>query len=204
MLRVILNDKNMSLYQLEKTSHISHATLNDIYNEKSNIYNCSISVMSKIATSLDMSLDELFNKLTYNDLSLFRYNEDFDLFKSNTLQRLKKEKKNSFINRIVSENMIDNYYQKQEYTKALYLLSLVDYLSTKSNEPYLEKYDYLRDFKLNKLYVSKSIYLLLKMKHLTVTDIFKDCPRDFLKHNIVEAEIENVIQFFQERIRQYL
>ena len=193
MLRVILNDKNMSLYQLEKTSHISHATLNDIYNEKSNIYNCSISVMSKIATSLDMSLDELFNKLTYNDLSLFRYNEDFDLFKSNTLQRLKKEKKNSFINRIVSENMIDNYYQKQEYTKALYLLSLVDYLSTKSNEPYLEKYDYLRDFKLNKLYVSKSIYLLLKMKHLTVTDIFKDCPRDFLKHNIVEAEIENVI-----------
>ena len=193
MLKAILNVKNISLYQLEKNSHVSHATLNDIYNEKSNIYNCSVSVMSKIATALDMSLDELFAKLTYNDLSLFRYNDDFDLFKSNTLQRLKKEKIDSFVKNIVSSNAIDTYHQKQEYSKALYLLSLIDYLSTKDEKPYLDKYEYLRDFKLNKLYVSKSIYLLLKTKHITVTNLFKDCPKDFLKHNIVEAEIDDVI-----------
>lgn len=193
MLKAILNVKNISLYQLEKVSRVSHATINDIYNEKSNIDNCSISTMRKIATSLDMSLDELFEKLTYNDLSLFRYSEDFDLFKSNILQRLKKEGKLVFFKNIISLNVIDEYYQEQEYSKALYLLSLVDYLSTKSNEPYLDRYDYLRDFKLNKLYVSKSIYLLLKMKHITVTDLFKECPRDFLKHNIVEADIDDVI-----------
>lgn len=193
MLKAILNYKKISLYQLEKTSHISHATLNDIYNEKSNIYNCSISIMSKIATALGMSIDELFEKLTYNDLSLFKYSDDFDLFKSNTLQRLKKEKKDSFVKNIISTNAIDIYHQKQEYSKALYLLSLIDYLSTKNKEPYLSKYDYLRNFKLNKLYVSKSIYLLLKTKHITVTNLFKDCPKDFLKHNIVEAEIDDVI-----------
>lgn len=193
MLKAILNAKNISLYQLEKTSHISHATLNDIYNEKSNIYNCSISVMNKIATSLDMSMDELFEKLTYNDLSLFRYSEDFDLFKSNALQRLKKENESAFINNIVSSNVIETYYQKQEYSKALYLLSLIDYLTTKNRKPYLNKYDYLRDFKLNRLYVSKSIFLLLKMKQITVTYLFKECPRDFLKHNILEANIDDVI-----------
>ena len=193
MLKAILSVKNVSLYQLEKTSHISHATLNDIYNEKSNIYNCSVSVMSKIATSLDMSIDELFEKLTYNDLSIFSYNEDFDLFKSSTLQRLKKENEQSFIREIVSSNVIDAYYQSQEFSKALYLLSLIDYLSTKNRKPYIDKYDYLRIFKLNKLYISKSIYLLLKMKQITVTDLFKECPRDFLKHNILEAKIDDVI-----------
>lgn len=193
MLKAILSVKNVSLYQLEKNSHISHATLNDIYNEKSNIYNCSVSVMSKIATSLDMSIDELFEKLTYNDLSLFSYNEDFDLFKSSTLQRLKKENEQSFIREIVSSNVIDAYYQNQEFSKALYLLSLIDYLSTKNRKPYIDKYDYLRIFKLNKLYISKSIYLLLKMKQITVTDLFKECPRDFLKHNILEAKIDDVI-----------
>ena len=193
MLKAILSVKNISLYQLEKTSHVSHATLNDIYNEKSNIYNCSVSIMSKIAIALDMSLDELYEKLTYNDLSLFRYSEDFDLFKSNILQRLKIEKEHLFVSSIVSQNVIDECYQKQEYSKALYLLSLIDYISTKNKKPYIDKYDYLRDFKLNKLNVSKSIYLLLKTKQLTVTNIFKECPRDFLKHNIVEADIDNVI-----------
>ena len=90
MLRAILDSKNISLYQLEKTSNISHATLNDIYNERPNINNCSILVISKIAESLNMQIDDLYKKLTYNDLSLFAYNETFDLFKSNTLQQLKR------------------------------------------------------------------------------------------------------------------
>ena len=102
MLRSVLNDKNISLYQLEKASHISHATLNDIYNERSNIDNCSILVMSKIAASLNMDIDDLYKKLTYRDLSLFTYNEDFDLFKSDTLQRLKREKEEDFIKRMAT------------------------------------------------------------------------------------------------------
>lgn len=193
MLRSVLNDKNISLYQLEKASHISHATLNDIYNERSNIDNCSILVMSKIAASLNMDIDDLYKKLTYRDLSLFTYNEDFDLFKSNTLQRLKREKEEDFIKRMATTDVINNYYQHNKYKEALYLLALLDYLSKKNSLPLLKQYDYLRDYKLDKVYVSKSLYLLLAYKSTTITSIYKECIKEFLKYNIVEAEIDNVI-----------
>ena len=193
MLRSVLNDKNISLYQLEKASHISHATLNDIYNERSNIDNCSILVMSKIAASLNMDIDDLYKKLTYRDLSLFTYNEDFDLFKSDTLQRLKREKEEDFIKRMAATDVINNYYQHNKYKEALYLLALLDYLSKKNSLPLLKQYDYLRDYKLDKVYVSKSLYLLLAYKSTTVTSIYKECIKEFLKYNIVEAEIDNVI-----------
>ena len=193
MLRSVLNDKNISLYQLEKASHISHATLNDIYNERSNIDNCSILIMSKIAASLNMDIDDLYKKLTYRDLSLFTYNEDFDLFKSDTLQRLKREKEEDFIKRMATTDVINNYYRNNKYKEALYLLALLDYLSKKNSLPLLKQYDYLRDYKLDKVYVSKSLYLLLAYKSTTVTSIYKECIKEFLKYNIVEAEIDNVI-----------
>ena len=193
MLRSVLNDKNISLYQLEKASHISHATLNDIYNERSNIDNCSILVMSKIAASLNMDIDDLYKKLTYRDLSLFTYNEDFDLFKSDTLQRLKREKEEDFIKRMATTDVINNFYQNNKYKEALYLLALLDYLSKKNSLPLLKQYDYLRDYKLDKVYVSKSLYLLLAYKSTTITSIYKECIKEFLKYNIVEAEIDNVI-----------
>ena len=189
MLRVILNDRNQSLYQLEKTSHISHATLNDIYNEKYNVDNCSISIMSKIANSLSMSIDSLYSYLSYDDLSLITFDDDFDLFKSNTLQRLKVVGKEEFIDDVISSHSIDSLYNDKQYAKALYLLSLVNYLS----DEFHSEYNYLRDIKLDKLYVSKSIYLLLLTKIIKISDVYKESIKTFLDHNIVEAEIDNVI-----------
>lgn len=193
MLRAILNDHNISLYQLEKASKISHATLNDIYNERSNIDNCTVLVMSKIASSLNMEIDELYKKLTYDDLSLFAYRDDFDLFKSNTLQHLKRVGDKAFIKEIVDSRIIDAYCQNQNYLEALYLLSLIDYLYAKRGISLLKQYDELREFKLNKLYVSKSIYLLLATKHINLTSISKECVKEFLAHNIVEADLNGVI-----------
>lgn len=192
MLRAILNSKNMSLYELEKASSISHATLNDIYNERSNINNCTISIMSKLADALKMNIDELYQTLNYDNLSLFAYNSDFDLFKSDTLQRLKISDEVAFIANVINSKEIDNYFYNKQYLESLYLLSLVDYLCAKNKIPQLEQYDYFREYKFDKIYVSKSIYLLLTLKQIKVTDIFKSAIKEFLKHNIVEAEIENV------------
>lgn len=193
MLRTILSDKNLTLYQLEKSSHISHATLNDIYNEKSNIDHCSISVVSKIANTLNMSIDTLYDYLSYKDLSLFKYDDDFDLFKSNTLQRLKRTDEISFINQLISETLIEDLYKQKEYSKSLYLLSLIDYLSIKNNVPLENKYAELRNAKLDRVYVPKSIFLLLATKIVKVSDIYKESIDTFLSHNIVEAEIYSVI-----------
>ena len=193
MLRAILSNQNISLYQLEKISHISHATLNDIYNEKSNIDNCSVLVMSKLASSLNMDIDGLYKKLVYDDLSLFTYSEDFDLFKSSTLQRLKSEGEEKFLKRVVDTQLIDEYYRYENYLEAFYLLSLVDYLYSKNKKPLLKQYDVIRSLKLTYIYVPKSIYLLLMSKRITVTQIYKESIKEFLSHNIVEAHIDDVI-----------
>ena len=94
---------------------------------------------------------------------------------------------------MAATDVINNYYQNNKYKEALYLLALLDYLSKKNSLPLLKQYDYLRDYKLDKLYVSKSLYLLLAYKSTTVTSIYKECIKEFLKYNIVEAEIDNVI-----------
>ncbi|MBP3733198.1 MAG: helix-turn-helix transcriptional regulator [Bacilli bacterium] len=193
MLRAILNSKNMSLYELEKASSISHATLNDIYNERSNINNCTLSIMSKLADALKMNIDELYKTLNYDNLSLFAYNSDFDLFKSDTLQRLKKSDESSFITSIIESKEIENYFFVKKYLESLYLLSLVDYLSNKNSIPLPEKYEQIRNYKCEKIYISKSIYLLLTLKQIKVTDIYKTAIKEFLKHNIVEAEKQNVV-----------
>ena len=191
MLRAILNEKNQSLYQLEKTSHVSHATLNDIYNERCNIDNCSISVLSKIAEALNMTVDSLYRYLSYKDLSFIKYDEDFDLFKCSTLHQLKKTDTKQFIDNIVNGKTIENLFSEKEYAEALYLLSLIDYLSIKNNMELEEKYEYIRKTKLNKLLVPKSIFLLLSTKTIKISEVFRESIKTFLDHNIVEAEIDN-------------
>ena len=191
MLRVILNEKNQSLYQLEKSSHVSHATLNDIYNERCNIDNCSIFVLSKIADSLNMSIDSLYKYLSYKDLSYIAYDEDFDLFKSNVLQMMKTVGEKTFIKEIEEKNEIQELFSQKEYLKSLYLLSLLDYLSDKNELDKNDKYDDIRGMKLNKMYVPKSIYLLLLTKTIKISKVYKESIKTFLDHNIVEAEIEN-------------
>ena len=191
MLRVILNEKNQSLYQLEKSSHLSHATLNDIYNERCNIDNFSIFVLSKIADSLNMSIDSLYKYLSYKDLSYIAYDEDFDLFKSNVLQMMKTVGEKTFIKEIEEKNEIQELFSQKEYLKSLYLLSLLDYLSDKNELDKNDKYDDIRGMKLNKMYVPKSIYLLLLTKTIKISDVYKESIKTFLDHNIVEAEIEN-------------
>lgn len=192
MLRVILSSKNQSLYQLEKSSHLSHATLNDIYNEKYNINKCSIDIFKKLADSLDMTIDSLYKYLSYDDLSLITYDEEFDLYKSNTLQRLKRANEKDFINETYSKQRIEKLFDEEEYDKSLYLLSLIDHLSAKNNLELNPAFDEMRDMKLNKLIVPKSIYLLLLTKVIKISDVYKKCIKTFLNHNIIESEIEQV------------
>ena len=193
MLRAILQTKEMSLYELEKTSSISHATLSDIYNEHSNIDKCSIAVINKIAKALHLSMDSLYDFLLYEDMSLFAFDTSFDLFKSNICHELKNLGDLDFLKKYLINNEIVKLYKDKEYPKSLYLLSLVDYLSKENNIPLASEYDEIRNKRLNKIYVSKSLYLLLKSRIVKVSDVLKECLHDFLKHNIVEAEIRNVI-----------
>lgn len=192
MLKLLLEEKNLSLYRLEKESHISHATISDLYNEKSDVRKCSAELIFKIANTLNMDMSELYSYLTYSNLNLIAYNRDFDLFKSNICQELKNIGDKEFLKKYLTNNYIDELYSNKKYCESLYLLSLVDYLCKENKLPVANKYRQLRRIKMNKLFVPESIYLLLKYNNIKITKVLKEAIPTFLEHNIVEAELSNV------------
>ena len=61
MLKEYLNDNEISVYHLAKESGIAYSTLNDLVNGKVDIDKCRVSLMKKLAVSLQMSMDELYD-----------------------------------------------------------------------------------------------------------------------------------------------
>lgn len=192
MLKLLLEEKNMSLYRLEKSSHVSHATLNDLYNERTNVEKCTVSFLSKLAVALHISLDRLYNILCYKDLSLVKYNDAFDLFKSNVCQELVSLTDKSFLKKHLEEDSVSKLYDNNKKLESLYLLSMIDYLSNRYNLPLVKQYEEIRRYKMRNLYVSKSIYLLLKNKQEKISNLFNEAIKEFLNHNILEANIYDV------------
>lgn len=192
MLRLLLNANNLSLYKLEKSSHVCHATLNDLYNERTNVENCSSSLLHKIAQALNMSMDKLYGVLSYDDLSLMAYDDSFDLFKSNVCHELKELGDKEFLKKHLSNNTVINLYKEDKTLEALYLIAMLDFICNQYHLPIVEQYEEIRIFKMTKLIVPKSVYLLLKSKSIKITNLFNECIDEFLSHNIMEANIYDV------------
>ena len=189
MLRLLLNEKNQTLYKLEKLSHVSHATLNDLYNEKTKVEKCSSSLIHEISKALDMSMDNLYSILSYDNLSLVAYDDSFDLFKSNVSHELVELSDINFLKKHLSNNTVFRYFKNNKLVEAVYLLSTIDYICTNHNLPLAKEYDEVRKLKMKKLYVSKSVYYLLKSKKEKISDLYKESIPSFLEHNILEANL---------------
>ena len=192
MLRLLLQQKSISLYKLEKETGIPHSTLLDIYHERVNIMRCSSFVLKKISEALEMSMDDLYNILTYKDLSLITCDLQFDLFKSNMCHEVKRLTCEKFIKRYSDNEVIMKLYEEQKYYESVYLLSLLDNLCNESKKPICEKFNSIREAKFDKLIVPESVYYLLLNKQITIEELFNESLPTFLSHNIVESEIDNV------------
>ena len=192
MLRAILEKKNMSMYKLEKSSKISHATLSDLMNEKTKAENCSSSLLKEISSSLNMSMDSLYNKLTYKDLSDVRFDKEFDLFKSNIAHELHARKDREFLKKYLLNDDIEDLFRDKKYKEAIYIVALIDYICQCHDLPIPTKYSDIRNYKLDSYYVSESLYHLMETKQILFSTIYKESIPSFRDHNIIEAEIENV------------
>lgn len=193
MLKAILEEHNMSLYKLEKLSNISHATLSDLANEKTNPNNCSSLLLNKISKTLDISMDDLFARLTYENLSSIDFDKNFDLFKSNVDQEFKRIKPIGFIKKYANNGEIKRLFDEKKYPHSFYLIALLDYSCKKIHMPLFLEYDMIRRQKLDKILVPESIYRLLEYKQMTLNDALSHSIPEFLAYNIVEADIEDVI-----------
>ncbi len=192
MLRLLLQKRNMTLYRLEKETGLPHSTLLDIYHERVNIAKCSAFVLKKIADALQMTMDDLYNTLTYEDLSLITCDLHFDLFKSNMCHEVKRLTYENFIEKYSDNEEIMRLYKEQQYYESVYLFSLLENLSNETKKTLNNKPSEIKDAKFDKLIVPESIYYLLMNKHIKLEDVYKEALPEFLKHNIIESEIDNV------------
>lgn len=188
LIKSILKQQNISMYQLAKITHLPYMTINDICNNKVNIAECSTKTIYKIAKALNVSMEKLVEPYLLE-------RSDFELFKSNVCHMLKEKGDIAFIDYVVDSDDIRNYYDLEWYPEALYLLSMIDYLCRINNIPLCSKYDYLRNSRLNKTLFPLSVvalYSTLKDDTVLRTALHDSIP-EFLSHNIVESEIRNVI-----------
>jgi hypothetical protein len=119
---------------------------------------------------------------------------DFELFKSHICHRVKREGDLSFIRNVLLSDEIIEYYNKKYHAECLYLLAMLDYLCRIHNIPLYDGYDVLRKMKFKEILYPSDIILmsLILNNDKPQNEALKKCIPEFLRHNIVEAEIRDV------------
>ena len=119
---------------------------------------------------------------------------DFELYKSHICHRVKREGDLSFIRNVLLSDEIRILYNRGWHPESLYLLAMVDYLSRIHNVPLYNAYEYLRYAQLSKILYPAGIRVLCiaSENEEYKEESLKECIPEFLRHNIVEAEIRNV------------
>ena len=119
----------------------------------------------------------------------------FELFKSNVCHWLKEEVDIDFLIEALEEDTIRKYYNKKWYPECFYLLAMVDYISKQNDIPICTDYDDLRQQRMQELIYPVGILITANVLEddKIKEDAVKNAIPEFLKYNIVENEVRNVI-----------
>ena len=120
---------------------------------------------------------------------------NFELFKSNVCHRLKESGDIDFLIETLGKDMIREYYNRKWYLECFYLLAMVDYISREIGAPLCSEYEDLRQQRLQKLVYPAGVIVtanVLKNDQIKEEAVKNSIP-EFLRHNIVESEVRNVI-----------
>ncbi|MDE7254259.1 MAG: hypothetical protein K2O32_15140 [Acetatifactor sp.] len=134
----------------------------------------------------DGKLDDVIEQDTERD--------SFEIFKSNICHSVKDMGELDFIREILCSGKVFEYYKKEWYAEALYLLAMVDYLSRKNEIPLYGGYNTLRTHKLQEVvYPAGVITMYLLSKDETILQrSYDNAIPEFKRFNIVENEVENI------------
>ena len=126
--------------------------------------------------------------------SYMKERPDFELFKSNVCHDVKRKGDLLFIRDILDSKYIIELFKREWYPECLYVLAMVDYLSKENGIPLCNKYDELRDAKMEEIIYPEGAILMsyLRESDKPKEDVLKEAIPEFLKYNIVELEIRNV------------
>jgi len=120
--------------------------------------------------------------------------KDFEIFKSNVCHSVKYDGDNKFIEEISRTEKIQDFFQKNQFLECFYLLGMVDYLCKENNLPFNLKYDSIRKYKLKKPVFPRGVItecVIYGNDFPKISYLEKAIP-EFLRFNIIEAEVRNV------------
>ena len=191
-INAMLDQQNMTKYRLAKESGIPHATISDICSGKAQIEKCSAETLYKIAKVLSVSIEDLIRDRMEAPQE---HRSTFDVFKSNVCHRVKDIGDIDFIIEVLESDIIRQYYEKKWIPESLYLLAMVDYLSRLNDLPTAVELNDLRSKELAKPLYPMSVVLADAVSRTTThaDRSIKAAIPEFMRFNIVESEIRNVV-----------
>lgn len=190
----LLKEKKMSRYELSKISGVPQTTIADICSGKTDLQQCKVGTLNKIAKALDETIDGLLLKHD-KDFEGIEDEIDFELYKSNTCHMVKNLGQLEFLLDVIENDKVRKEFDNGDKLEALYLLAMVDYLSRLNNIPLCNRYDDLRRLKFKNPIYPRGVALQSeisnnnRLKKLAI----KNAIPEFLRFNIVEGDIFNVI-----------
>ena len=188
----LLKEKQLSVYQCAKESHVPYTTLSDIVKEKTRIEKCTAETLYKLARTLNVTMEALLTECCREENAPNL--RDFEIYKSNICHLVKDKGDIDFIIDILKENQIRTYWERQWHRECFYLLAMVDYLSRENGLPLCNDYEDIRNCKLSEPLYPRDILLAAKLDD--AFDMREQCRKEaipeFLRFNIIESEIRNV------------
>lgn len=119
--------------------------------------------------------------------------QEFEIFKGNVKHSVKYDGQEKFIRQILLSNEIERFWNDGLCLYSLYLLAMVDYLSKLNQIPLYNKYEYLRHYKMDEKIYPMSLIVFSELEKVDKDELASDAIPEFLKYNIVEGDIFNVV-----------
>jgi len=190
----ILLRRGMTKYKLAKASGVPHTTINDICSGKTRIEKCSAETLYKLSKPLGVSMENLIEESIKRGTEM-EYRSTFDVFKSNVCHQVKDLGDLDFVICMFESDQIRKYFDKGWYPESLYLLAMVDYLSRENGLPLCREYGDIRAKKLAEPLFPLSVVMadVATKNSRWKTESVRDAIPEFMRFNIVESEVRNVI-----------
>ena len=182
-INTLLKQKKITKYKLAQLSGVPKTTILDICSGKAKLENCAAGTLQKIARALGVSME-----------SLLEPRPDFEIYKSHICHKVKRLGDLDFIIETLETGEINSLFERGWYIESLYLLSMVDYLCRENELPLVDNYNDLRSARLNETIYPAGVHLmcLASGSDQYKKECLKEALPEFLRHNIVEAEVRSV------------
>jgi len=187
IIKILLEERNMTKYRLSKMSGVPHTTINDICNGRVRIEKCSAETLYRLAGVLGTTIESLVS-------DALDYRASFETFKSNVCHKVKDMGDMDFIINTLESDEIRRLYQKRWYPESLYLLAMVDYISRLNDLPVCKEYSDIRQARLTVVLYPAGILTLCAALNSDQPkkDSWLEAIPEFKRFNIVESEVRNV------------